>query len=113
MFFVKQKTAYELRISDWSSDGCSSDLPRLGIGAAQFADQVGEILVVDPADTLELRESTLGDEVEMRDHARHRGVVAVGLARLDRDALGKVARADTRRVETLDARQHEIGRAHV
>src|SRR3546814_2396055 len=26
-FFVKQKTAYELRISDWSSDVCSSDLP--------------------------------------------------------------------------------------
>src|SRR3546814_7953563 len=28
MFFIfKQKTAYELRISDWSSDVCSSDLP--------------------------------------------------------------------------------------
>src|SRR3546814_6441310 len=26
-FFVKQKTAYEMRISDWSSDVCSSDLP--------------------------------------------------------------------------------------
>src|SRR3546814_10222547 len=26
MFFVKQKTAYEWRISDWSSDVCSSDL---------------------------------------------------------------------------------------
>src|SRR3546814_5846822 len=29
-FFFKQKTAYEMRISDWSSDGCSSDL---GLGA--------------------------------------------------------------------------------
>src|SRR3546814_2043502 len=27
-FFFKQKTAYELRISDWSSDVCSSDLRR-------------------------------------------------------------------------------------
>src|SRR3546814_8919448 len=27
-FFFKQKTAYELRISDWSSDVCSSDLLR-------------------------------------------------------------------------------------
>src|SRR3546814_1246777 len=27
-FFVKQKTAYEMRISDWSSDVCSSDLHR-------------------------------------------------------------------------------------
>src|SRR3546814_8948848 len=28
-FFFKQKTAYEMRISDWSSDGCSSDLLHL------------------------------------------------------------------------------------
>src|SRR3546814_3964543 len=27
-FFFKQKTAYEMRISDWSSDVCSSDLLR-------------------------------------------------------------------------------------
>src|SRR3546814_8305303 len=30
-FFFKQKTAYELRISDWSSDVCSSDLPTTGL----------------------------------------------------------------------------------
>src|SRR3546814_601372 len=29
-FFFKQKTAYEMRISDWSSDVCSSDLFHLG-----------------------------------------------------------------------------------
>src|SRR3546814_1829769 len=28
-FFFKQKTAYEMRISDWSSDVCSSDLEHL------------------------------------------------------------------------------------
>src|SRR3546814_5230450 len=28
-FFFKQKTAYEMRISDWSSDVCSSDLFRV------------------------------------------------------------------------------------
>src|SRR3546814_8159504 len=33
-FFFKQKTAYEMRISDWSSDVCSSDLP-----AAVYEDQ--------------------------------------------------------------------------
>src|SRR3546814_2385733 len=27
IFFYKQKSAYEIRISDWSSDVCSSDLP--------------------------------------------------------------------------------------
>src|SRR3546814_8396177 len=32
-FFFKQKTAYEMRISDWSSDVCSSDL--LALMAAQ------------------------------------------------------------------------------
>src|SRR3546814_8282129 len=29
-FFYKQKTAYEMRISDWSSDVCSFDLERPG-----------------------------------------------------------------------------------
>src|SRR3546814_3711024 len=29
-FFFKQKTAYEMRISDWSSDVCSSDLMQHG-----------------------------------------------------------------------------------
>src|SRR3546814_12838023 len=37
-FFFKQKTAYEMRISDWSSDVCSSDLrPRLDVGDAGVA----------------------------------------------------------------------------
>src|SRR3546814_10633015 len=30
--FVKQKTAYEMRISDWSSDVCSSDLHGIAVG---------------------------------------------------------------------------------
>src|SRR3546814_6010495 len=30
IFFFKQKTAYEMRISDWSSDVCSSDLHSAG-----------------------------------------------------------------------------------
>src|SRR3546814_1784764 len=33
MFVFKQKTAYELRISDWSSDVCSSDLPQRSVGS--------------------------------------------------------------------------------
>src|SRR3546814_18250368 len=41
-FFFKQKTAYEMRISDWSSDVCSSDLkhslpPATGIGPKVFS----------------------------------------------------------------------------
>src|SRR3546814_3477993 len=34
VFFFKQKTAYEMRISDWSSDVCSSDL--IGMRNAYF-----------------------------------------------------------------------------
>src|SRR3546814_4917897 len=33
-FFFKQKTAYEMRISDWSSDVCSSDLTSLKQGSS-------------------------------------------------------------------------------
>src|SRR3546814_7305012 len=43
-FFFKQKTAYEMRISDWSSDVCSSDLRFQGIPLEQGAhvhNQVG------------------------------------------------------------------------
>src|SRR3546814_6882748 len=39
-FFFKQKTAYEMRISDWSSDVCSSDLLR---------NRMARIRVFDPA----------------------------------------------------------------
>ena len=44
----------------------------------------------------------------MRDHTRHRRVVPIGLARLDRNTFGKVAPADPRRVETLHPRQHAL-----
>src|SRR3546814_1539508 len=39
LFFFKQKTAYEMRISDWSSDVCSSDLKRNRVSAAIQAHQ--------------------------------------------------------------------------
>src|SRR3546814_7915668 len=38
MFVFKQKTAYEMRISDWSSDVCSSDLERV-VGKAFHLDR--------------------------------------------------------------------------
>src|SRR3546814_5021718 len=38
VFFFKQKTAYEMRISDWSSDVCSSDLA-LNLGGREFRDR--------------------------------------------------------------------------
>src|SRR3546814_6579221 len=35
VFFFKQKTAYEMRISDWSSDVCSSDLKEAFVAEAE------------------------------------------------------------------------------
>src|SRR3546814_5723383 len=40
-FFFKQKTAYEMRISDWSSDVCSSDLAGGWIGEQHDIGQAG------------------------------------------------------------------------
>src|SRR3546814_9519027 len=52
-FFLKQKTAYDMRISDWSSDVCSSDLkggrdlqPRI-IGTARALPRIGPAVVED------------------------------------------------------------------
>src|SRR3546814_5221651 len=42
LFFFKQKTAYEMRISDWSSDVCSSDLTTYTIA---FGDKRSEAVV--------------------------------------------------------------------
>src|SRR3546814_19333715 len=58
-FFFKQKTAYEMRISDWSSDVCSSDLQDKGLKlpkrlqaafsrhVQQLADEAGRELNAD------------------------------------------------------------------
>src|SRR3546814_10884047 len=41
-FFYKQKTAYEMRISDWSSDVCSSDLSTEPVRSARSIHQMGD-----------------------------------------------------------------------
>src|SRR3546814_5069076 len=43
-FFFKQKTAYEMRISDWSSDVCSSDLQKAA-GEIEAAYRIAVALV--------------------------------------------------------------------
>src|SRR3546814_3847770 len=54
-FFFKQKTAYEMRISDWSSDVCSSDLACPARGAVfnhidqRLADHAGNFGSYDPS----------------------------------------------------------------
>src|SRR3546814_12471491 len=55
VFFFKQKTAYEMRISDWSSDVCSSDLrnrPTQGVdrfaGTHQVQHRMNGLIATDP-----------------------------------------------------------------
>src|SRR3546814_10490000 len=51
-FFFKQKTAYEMRISDWSSDVCSSDLqigPGVAVAIGVFGLRAGETALEDLA----------------------------------------------------------------
>src|SRR3546814_5054487 len=51
-FFFKQKTAYEMRISDWSSDVCSSDLGRVvsGVGGQyNFVAKAIALMVAQPS----------------------------------------------------------------
>src|SRR3546814_10441855 len=69
-FFFKQKTAYEMRISDWSSDVCSSDLAmtRVPISKARSSAAAGschEGLVSPPSD-LYFRQLAVGPRSEER-----------------------------------------------
>src|SRR3546814_8086369 len=66
-FFFKQKTAYEMRISDWSSDVCSSDL--LNLQAAQARHLNVEQHAADPLGTDRRQERRAGF-VRLRRKAR-------------------------------------------
>src|SRR3546814_12686485 len=48
VLFLKQKTAYEMRISDWSSDVCSSDLLEHIEDRAPASAKLGESLLDEP-----------------------------------------------------------------
>src|SRR3546814_1828809 len=65
LFCFKQKTAYEMRISDWSSDVCSSDLTRSPTEQlAAWVERLGQRLAQRDVDgTLEL----FADDCHWRD----------------------------------------------
>src|SRR3546814_3393053 len=70
VFFCKQKTAYEMRISDWSSDVCSSDLHAMkalnnyvsaaGLAAAAEAVIVGSHFGLDPLVIVDVLNASTG-----------------------------------------------------
>src|SRR3546814_1043035 len=71
-FFFKQKTAYEMRISDWISDVCSSDLGEVPIG---------ELALVGDDQPAELQRLDIGLERGRVHRDEHVGRIARGLDR--------------------------------
>src|SRR3546814_9449017 len=88
-FFFKQKTAYERRISDWSSDVCSSDLrlQKLGMEEVERADGKAEFSELWPF---------LG---------AHRRELIV-----DRGARGEPAAVDQRRQQGARSEERRVGK---
>src|SRR3546814_5791852 len=102
-FFFKQKTAYEMRISDWSSDVCSSDLldPRTVVGELDVGEHEARLMLLRLVDRLAVRRRD-GDDVVAQVADDHFDV-----HRDDRFVLDD---QDARARLAIDL---EIGRAHV
>src|SRR3546814_4079219 len=70
--FFKRKTAYEMRISDWSSDVCSSDLLDAGRGRRAAHDPAHRLAWLAAPDLVRVRAAQPDDE----HHCRNRFAVA-------------------------------------
>src|SRR3546814_9406257 len=97
--FFKQKTAYEMRISDWSSDVCSSDLEHWLEVTAALVDVLRVVVLCPPGDV----DAKSASIVEARLRARSAVLVAWG------EWPRPEARLSAERTEWVGAEQ--IGRA--
>src|SRR3546814_10535774 len=95
-FFFKQKTAYEMRISDWSSDVCSSDLT--GRDPALRADHRLEQLI--PHARRHQHEPRLrdADGEDVEGGAVDLQLVAALVVPVDQEVLPALRRSEERRV---------------
>src|SRR3546814_4006940 len=106
-FLFKQMTAYEMLISDWSSDVCSSDLPRLDMG--------------EWAAKLECRQSPGigGGRITLNDDQRRVYFgkrIAQSARRAGKESIQRLFRLHQIKVDVGQwpaAPQRQIGRAHV
>src|SRR3546814_1671281 len=84
-FFFKQKTAYEMRISDWSSDVCSSDLNRGGKDLSQVhaetLDECADACATFNNATLGVCVSAMYDSTMQRSEERRVGKECVSTCR--------------------------------
>src|SRR3546814_7198636 len=83
IFFFKQKTAYEMRISDWSSDVCSSDL--------HPAPRAQRLAVLAAADH-HARRASLLDQYLLDQRAGPHREIAMFAQRLDRSEERRVGK---------------------
>src|SRR3546814_4391362 len=83
IFFFKQKTAYEMRISDWSSDVCSSDLAEgTAVEGMRAADDAGAVRLAvveveaarDLGGTLQRLDAGVAEEHGVGEGIRHQPV---------------------------------------
>src|SRR3546814_8062929 len=95
MFFFKQKTAYEMRISDLSSDVCSSDLGQHGQVTGRIVGTLLGLLLCREEGLIQPREQLDGDIAEIV-------VPEVSLARTHvrttKKLVDKAERSEARRV---------------
>src|SRR3546814_1148268 len=106
-FFFKQKTAYEMRISDWSSDVCSSDLQQQGCAPpAEFAYAVEAFMLkISVADRQRfIHNQNIGanrrGDAKCQAHLHAAGVHAHGLVDVIVD-LGKRSEEHTSELQSL------------
>src|SRR3546814_14177149 len=101
MFFFKQKTAYEMRISDWSSDVCSSDLGAIKVRVAggDTVYAIPELPAEQRAPEDHLRR-VFGDWVVEVNHSANLVVLRTppGSAHVVGSALDRSGRSEERRV---------------
>src|SRR3546814_8630206 len=107
-FFFKQKTAYEMRISDWSSDVCSSDLDDRRVAKLERLVQLKVGVACNPA--LDEVGGRGFDDVDPRQSVSGEVLKGKGSARGGKELAAIQGRQDIAQPTYHDARD-QIGRA--
>src|SRR3546814_8021813 len=92
-FFFKQKTAYEMRISDWSSDVCSSDL---GVALLTSDGELEPVDTREPALAACIRQQRQLAKGHIAVEQFHIELLAVPAHRLQGALANKIGRASCR-----------------